>query len=372
MSHRILKFAWALAVCLPTLALAQQGSDAHREGSWELSLGAGALSVDGALRGHLSQPLDGLRFTETAAVPGRFALTAVARVGYNFNRHLGFSLTGGAARASGVTYLTPEGAVTYTWNLNAKTSPFLLGGLELTRIQGQNDRTTHSTWGAHVGIGVRHMIGENLALRLEGRVRLERFQERYFTKNAYNDVVTLGISYFVGGRRPAMAAAPCRACTLARVDTVMRFRRDTVVRARVDTVQVLRVDTVEVQAPEIDQLVLRVQFVTDSTRLLRRTIPLLDTIARAMIATPDAHWVVEGHTDNVGTPEHNRTLAQGRAQTVLDYFVTRGVDRSRLEAHGYGETRPVVSNSTVEGRAQNRRVQLRRRPEGPPPGRPVR
>src|SRR5512140_2658342 len=127
MSHRILKFACALAICLPTLALAQQGSEAHRGGSWELSLGAGALSVDGALRDFLTQSYTGPRFTNPGA-PGRFAITAVARVGYNFNRHLGFSLAGGAARGAGVTYLTPEGAVTYTWNLNAKTSPFLLGG----------------------------------------------------------------------------------------------------------------------------------------------------------------------------------------------------------------------------------------------------
>lgn len=374
MSYRILKTAWALAVCLPTLALAQQApaADAHREGSWELSAGAGLLSVDGALRGFLTQTYVGPRFTNTAS-PGRLAPTAVARVGYNFTRNLGFSLAGGAAVGSGVTYLTPEAAVTYTWNLNARTSPFLLGGLQLTRIAGQSSRVTHSTWGAHVGLGVRHMISENLALRLDGRIRLERFKDLYFNKTAYNDVVTLGISYFLGGRRPAAptAAAPCPRCPLARVDTIVRFRRDTLVRARTDTVRVAFVDTVRIAEASPDQLVLRVQFATDSTALLRKSRPVLDTIAMAIIATPNSRWEVQGHTDNVGSPEHNRTLAQGRAQAVVDYLVTRGVARSILEATGVGDTRPVFTNSSPYGRAQNRRVQLRRIPP-PPTGPPVR
>jgi outer membrane protein OmpA-like peptidoglycan-associated protein len=290
------------------------------------------------------------------------------RLGYNFSRHLGFSLGAEGAAGSGVKYVSPFAALTYTLNLAAKTSPFLTVGNQFTRIMGENGRLTHPTFGAHVGLGVRHMIGENLALRLEGRMALEHYAELPAAKSTYNSFVTLGLSYFVGGRRPAVrtvAAAPCPVCAPARA------RADTIVRTRVDTLRMLRVDTVRVMEPQPEQLVLRVQFVTDSTRLLRRTLPLLDSISKAIRATPNSHWEVQGHTDNVGTPEHNRILAQGRAQAVLDYLVSRGVDRSILTARGFGEDRPVVSNATVEGRAQNRRVQLRRQPEGPPAGQPV-
>ena len=139
---------------------------------------------------------------------------------------------------------------------------------------------------------------------------------------------------------------------------------------RVDTVYRTRRDTVHNYDASADQLILRVQFQTDSTVLLPISRPLLDTIAQAIIATPGSHWEVQGHTDNVGTEAANRILAQGRAQTVVDYLVSKGVDRNTLTAKGFGEDRPVFSNSTLYGRAQNRRVQLRRVPP-PPKGPPV-
>lgn len=359
MRNRILKSAWTLAACLPTLAMAQQ-QPAHREGSWEFSLGGGFMFLDASLRDFLGSGPANIRFANTAS-PSRGTPTAAARVGYNFTRNLGFSISGGGAMGSGVTHLTPTAAITYTVNLNAKTSPFVLIGTEFTRISGNNDQDTHSTWGAHAGLGIRRMVGENLALRLEGRMRFEGYNEVPMRRNTvYNPVVTLGLSYFVGGRRPAavaMAPAPCPACPRA--------------LARVDTVRVSRVDTVRAVEPQPDQLVLRVQFQTDVAALLPISRPVLDTIAFAIIATPNSRWEVQGHTDSIGTAESNRILGQARAQTVVDYLVSRGVDRSILSAIGFGPDRPVFSNSTVYGRAQNRRVQLRRIPP-PPTGVPIR
>jgi outer membrane protein OmpA-like peptidoglycan-associated protein len=375
MPNRILKSAWTLAMCLPTLAMAQQqpapppqAMETHREGSWELSLGGGFLFVDASLRNFLGQSYAGPRFANTAT-PSGGALTAVARVGYNFNRHFGFSVSGGGAMGSGVTYFTPAASVTYTVDLNAKTSPFVIVGTDLTRIMGQSSRITHSTWGAHAGLGIRHMVSEDLALRLEGRMRFEGYQEIFMSKTTvFNPVVTLGLSYFVGGRPPAVPIAA--SSPRARVDTIVRVRVDTVLRVRRDTVRVTRVDTVGAREPQSDQLVLRVQFQTNATALLPKSRPVLDTIALAIIATPNSRWEVQGHTDSIGTAEANRILAQGRAQTVVNYLVSKGVDRSIMTATGYGPDRPVFSNSTVYGRAQNRRVQLRRVP-APPTGQPV-
>jgi|SRR5450631_215183 lipid-binding SYLF domain-containing protein len=67
---------------------------------------------------------------------------------------------------------------------------------------------------------------------------------------------------------------------------------------------------------------------------------------------------VEGFTDNVGTKDANMKLSGDRADSVLNWLATHGVDRARLSSKGYGEARPVASNSTEEGRAKNRRVQL--------------
>ena len=67
---------------------------------------------------------------------------------------------------------------------------------------------------------------------------------------------------------------------------------------------------------------------------------------------------VFGHTDSQGKDAFNQTLSDGRARSVMDYLVSRGIDAARLSSKGFGETQPIASNETAEGRAQNRRVEL--------------
>lgn len=71
---------------------------------------------------------------------------------------------------------------------------------------------------------------------------------------------------------------------------------------------------------------------------------------------------VEGHTDNVGSAEFNQKLSEDRASAVASYLSAQGVPANRLMAIGYGETRPVASNDTDSGRAQNRRVEIHLEP----------
>jgi outer membrane protein OmpA-like peptidoglycan-associated protein len=360
-TNRSVRAAALLAACLPTLAAAQQ-PPAHREGSWEFSLGGGVLFVDPALRDFLGSGAPESRFA-TEPTPRRATPTAVARLGYNFNRHVGISVSGGGARGAGVTYLNPTGAVTFTSDLNASTSPFLMIGTELTRISGGNDRITHSTWGANAGLGVRQMIGRNTALRLEGRVQFAGFNEVPMARHTtYSPLAQLGFSWFAGGHDPH-PPMPVAVVMPARVDTVRLWR--------VDTVRVERMQTVAVAGPSYtgDQVVLRVQFRTARAELLPASRMVLDSVANAIRATPGSRWQVEGHTDTVGSAGMNRSLSAARAQAVVDYLVGRGVSRGILTAQGFGPDRPVATNATAEGRAQNRRVQLRRLPA--PPAEPV-
>ena len=67
---------------------------------------------------------------------------------------------------------------------------------------------------------------------------------------------------------------------------------------------------------------------------------------------------VQGHTDNVGTEDTNLRLSQRRAQAVRNYLISKGVRRSRLDAKGYGNSAPIATNDTEDGRGQNRRVQF--------------
>ena len=69
--------------------------------------------------------------------------------------------------------------------------------------------------------------------------------------------------------------------------------------------------------------------------------------------------VAEGHTDGIGTVPYNLKLSHRRADAVRDYLLKHGIPAPRLETEGYGKSRPVETNDTPEGRAKNRRVELR-------------
>jgi len=69
---------------------------------------------------------------------------------------------------------------------------------------------------------------------------------------------------------------------------------------------------------------------------------------------------VAGHTDNTGSAAYNLKLSDKRAKSVMDYLISKGVPASQLSEKGYGLTEPIGDNKTAEGRAQNRRVGLRR------------
>jgi outer membrane protein OmpA-like peptidoglycan-associated protein len=72
----------------------------------------------------------------------------------------------------------------------------------------------------------------------------------------------------------------------------------------------------------------------------------------------ESNVLIEGHTDNTGSEQLNKTLSENRANGVLNYLVERGVEKQRLSSIGYGMTKPIADNSTKEGQAQNRRVEL--------------
>ena len=352
MRTRIIKYAITLASCVPTLALAQQPATVDRVQSWEFSFGGGVTVMDKDLLAALASGPATTRFTKSAN-PGRVLPTGVVRLGYNFSNNLGFSLGSGLAAGSGVKYLTPFGAITYTFNLNAKTSPFLTGGLQGTRISGQNSTRTHPTWGAHLGAGVRSMVSDQLALRLEGRIAREFYQDPD-VKAAYLPVVTLGISYFTHGRRAPAApimAPPCN-CPPARV--------------RVDTVRIMVPAPKPPPVPVVlrDTLVLEgINFDFDKADLLADDKEILDRVATAL---NDPEWVrarfeVAGHTSGIGTKEYNLVLSQQRADAVVAYLVSKGVASDRLTAKGYGEANPLYPNDNEGRNWRNRRVELRRR-----------
>ena len=103
-------------------------------------------------------------------------------------------------------------------------------------------------------------------------------------------------------------------------------------------------------------------FDTNSDRIRPESEPVLKEIADMLSAHPDMRLTVEGHTDNIGQSTANLMLSQKRADAVKAYVVSKfAVDSDRLDAKGYGSSKPVADNSTDEGRQHNRRVELVKR-----------
>lgn len=85
----------------------------------------------------------------------------------------------------------------------------------------------------------------------------------------------------------------------------------------------------------------------------------LDEVVRFLSTNPNLRIEIGGHTDNVGSYDDNLKLSQNRAGAVIDYLVAQGIAKSRLVSKGYADTEPVADNATSEGRAQNRRTELK-------------
>ena len=154
---------------------------AHREGSWELSAGVGAMALGQYLNGGSIGVLAGGQL----------------RVGYNLNEtwnvSVGTGLGYGGAGSHG--FAAPFAAVTWTPDLNRVTSPFVTAGAGVfysSAMSGVGD----AFGGGHVGVGVRHMVGDKLALRVEGALQYLP------TPKSADALATVGLSYFVGGGPP--------------------------------------------------------------------------------------------------------------------------------------------------------------------------
>ena len=102
-----------------------------------------------------------------------------------------------------------------------------------------------------------------------------------------------------------------------------------------------------------------ITFATDSADLKPQFFDTLNSVAIVLNEFNRTLVDVTGHTDSTGTPQHNQGLSERRAGTVAEYLVSQGNNPSRFQVLGMGQTEPIASNATAEGRAQNRRVEIR-------------
>ena len=196
------------------------------------------------------------------------------------------------------------------------------------------------------GLGLRWMLTKRLGARFEWRLLYS------LDESKRDGLFTAGLNYYFGQVEPTPepVAAP--------VDSDGDGVTDDIDQCP-NTPPGTRVDAVGCPLPvaQVASIKLKVNFAFDSDEVQERYFTDLAELAAFLKRFEDVYVDIEGHTDSVGPDDYNMQLSQRRAQAVVDVLVKdHGIAPQRLNAVGFGETKPVASNDTKEGRAENRRV----------------
>ncbi len=331
-------------------------------------------------------------------------------VGWVLSDRVSIEGMGGYSWLSGVDDLKiSEASLNLLFSLSPDThlSPYLLGGIGIMNTDSKAMDAENSALG-NVGLGLMYRFGDSpVSLRLEYRARFETANTLTFDDR----ITSLGLQFAFGREEPTAPAPPverdgdadgvpdsrdecpntpagqrvdARGCPRdsdgdgvtddqdqcpntvrgAPVDATgceLDSDNDRVVN-RLDNCPNTRAGArVDVKGCEIREVIELpgVNFETNSDRLLPGTEQILADAAATLVMNQDLVVEVAGHTDSAGSAEYNEGLSERRANTVRDYLVSRGVNPGNLTVKGHGEAEPVADNATAEGRARNRRVELR-------------
>ncbi|MDP3859262.1 MAG: OmpA family protein [Stagnimonas sp.] len=254
-----------------------------------------------------------------------------------------------------------NGDLTYAFGDRSELTPFVLAG-----IGGNHDDVFPGkdkfTWFGNLGAGV--VTGPftqfaNLKLRGEVRYIYDDFE------SGYSDFrLGLGIEIPLFGKEAAAEPMPVveEQVKVVEVPTgLLDSDGDGVVDEKdkcPDTPAGTRVDGDGCPLAKVIALN-GVTFEFDSTRLRPDALTILDQASTILTKYPDMQVEVAGHTDSKGSESYNLKLSDGRAASVREYFVSKGIAEGQITSKGYGEAEPVADNTSDEGRERNRRVELR-------------
>lgn len=232
--------------------------------------------------------------------------------------------------------------------------PYLKLGVGHSRYDydsGGDDKLTD----IDAGVGVRVKMIDRLSLRLEAKALHEPDASQ--THGLY----TLGVSYAFGGESKPVEKpepAPVVAAPPAPVDSDGDGVTDDKDKCP-NTPRGLEVDAdgCEYHLTKSEEVRIDIKFATNKSDIPEEYVGEVERVSKFMHKYASVKAEIGGHTDSTGSDAYNQKLSQRRADAVKDMLVNRfGIDASRLTSVGYGESKPIASNDTVDGRAQNRRV----------------
>jgi OOP family OmpA-OmpF porin len=230
----------------------------------------------------------------------------------------------------GVTYVRTKDSFSGTGSVA------VLNAAGVNSVGSPNPKESEASY--KFGLGLQYDFTASLGLRGEW--------ERYRVNDAVGnkgdiDMFTLGLVYIFGAEKPAPRAETPPPAPVAPV--------------AVAPAPVLVIVPIVARTQQYCSI-LDIPFEINQKTVQREAEEKIEKVAIFMRKYPDTTAVIEGHTDEVGTSADNMRLSQARAESVVTYLVKSGIARSRLQAVGYGETRPIADNKTEIGRRFNRRI----------------
>lgn len=249
--------------------------------------------------------------------------------------------------------------VSYRFLTDSDLDPFVFAGGGLSRNDVDGNSASEFGGFANVGVGVLSpaFTDSGLRVRADARYLYDTYDD------GFQDIhLSLGITIPIGAVRERVVEKTV-VVEKTRVKELADSDGDGVVDG-VDqcpnTLSGLDVNAVGcVDSGQTQTVVLKgVTFEFNSDRLTANARDILQRAAGALKGQPDLRVELAGHTDNVGAAAYNQSLSQNRAEAVRDYLIDQGVQADQVTAKGYGESRPLMSNDTEEGRERNRRVEF--------------
>jgi outer membrane protein len=381
MKSRSLQLGIALAaagLCVqPVTALAAQGD-------WLIRAGVGVVDPKDdnlTLSPEAEVQVDtGTSATIEAAYffADRWAVELLAA--YPFTHDVGVDGAEGLGNVAEVDHLPPTLSVQYHFNPDGKVRPYVGVGVNYTTFMNEKakgalagtDLELDDSWGPAGQIGADVALGDNWFLN--GVVRYIDIDTEATVNGAQlgtDDVeidpfvYQLQVGYRFGKPAPVVAAAPVAAAVAAPPPppppppAPSDADGDGVVDASDQCPDTPKGDRVGPQGCSCD-VTRQLTFKLNSAELTDEDKAILDEVAENLTRLKFVSGTVVGHTDSSGSEAYNQGLSERRAGTVAGYLEGKGIAEGRLKVSGAGESEPVADNATKEGRAQNRRVVLKR------------
>ena len=239
------------------------------------------------------------------------------------------------------------------YSLTDNTSLYSLVGIGYEFFSNDDDLSNENSFFGNYGLGIKYKISEQVALKLDARHMIET--DHGDNNLSYN--VGLSVPFGeVAKAAPVVAAVAPVVAKVAPVEAPKDSDGDGVIDSLDEcpnTMAKSKVDSVGCMT----LVNLNINFDTNKSNIKDSYNTRIVEFANMLKANPKLKATIGAHTDSVGSDAYNQKLSERRAASTVEALKALKVDASKIKAVGYGETKPVASNDTVEGRAENRRVE---------------